>query len=136
MFKTNFKKTFLTHCIALALVLSSLSIIPVNAATTYLSEVSLEVGKLYVWYPTSNTNGWPIVSGTDVTVYIKLGSAETNVVYGLRKSTGGDTRFNSFDGSTSSTTTKTVSSSGDYKVYVQNNTASTITVKNSSYIKF
>ena len=136
MFKTNFKKVLLTHVIALALVLSSLSIIPANAATTYFTEASLEIGKLNVWYPTSNTNGWPIESGTDVTVYIKLGSAETNVVYGLRKSTGGDTRFSSFNGTTSSTTTKTVSSSGNYKVYVQNNTANTITVKSSSYIRF
>lgn len=136
MTKQKTKRIFRHHILTLALLLIALSALPVQASSVYLSEHVLNNGSTVYWYPANNTSGWSIKSNTSVKISITLSSAETNVDYGLRNSSGTNTLFSSFGGGNTSATTKTIYTSGYYRVYVQNNSASRITIKNSSYINF
>lgn len=120
----------------LFLVLSTAFAIPAMAGTVNLSAASIDNGETVTWYPTSE-DGWDIYSGTSVTIHIKLTTSESSVYYGLKNmDTGTKNCFAKFDDSKKSTTTKTITSAGTYRVYVTNVSAGTIRVTHSSYISF
>lgn len=125
------------HLVLFVILIVSMMVVSASASKVTFKAATIENGHTQVWWPTSNTNGFWIAKDTSVKLYIKLGSAETNVVYGLKNnSTGTNTKFASFSGSSSSSTSKTISTAARYKPYVTNNTAGTISVTSSSYIEY
>jgi hypothetical protein len=125
------------HLVALVVALVfMISSVQSFAGTVNLVETNIVNGQTMLWRPTNNTNGWHIAKGTSVELYFALKSAETNVHYGLRNSSGKYIKFGGFSGSSTSRATSTVSAAAYYKVYLTNNSAGTIRNKASSYIRF
>lgn len=123
--------------LTLGLLISGMFIMGVNAQTVYFSETSLKSGYTSHSFPSDNSNGWSIARNTSVKLSYTLGSRETNVHYGLVKGSDGSyTKFASFDNSTTSTQSKTITTAARYKASITNNTVGTIQIKSSSYIQF
>jgi len=115
----------------------SLLVVPAYAGKTTFSAATVKNGSTTRWHPTNNTNGWSISNGISATLYFAMGSAEKNVKGGIYRPDN-NTNYQACSGSGSTTMkgSKKSPASTRYKAYFTNNAASSVSVKNTSYISF
>jgi hypothetical protein len=140
------KTKFSIHVTVLLLLVCSTFIVPVQAGKVTLGPSSIKSGYNNYYFPSDNADGFRITKGTSARVKFTLKTSEANVVFGLCKDKASKPSYSySFkkaakaaDKSTVSSASKdwSVGSTSRYKVFITNNTASTINVKNTSYISY
>lgn len=108
--------------------------------TSYFSYDGIKAGTIVLWYPSSNSSGYSMTGGGIQKLKICMSTSGNNISTGLYSVVGGT--YNSFySGTLSSNNTselsRQITSSGYYKPYLKNNNTSvSITVYNTSYIKY
>lgn len=132
------KKGIMIHLLALVFLIGSMAVIPVSANTVNMGPASLQPGYTMVWYPSYDTNGYPVAANTTVQLYFKLGSAETNVFYGMENGfdSNDKTQFAQFSGTNNSSSSKKISVGGTYKPYITNYTANYISIEGTSNMQY
>jgi len=123
--------------LVLGMLITSMFALNAYAGTVYFSSTTLASGHVSHSYPSGNTNGWRVVSGTTVKLSYTLGAATSNVHFGLlNSSTNGYTKFGTFSGTKTLTKSKSIGTTAYYKASITNNSASSISIKNTSYISY
>lgn len=135
------KKTFLVHIIALALMLTV--IIPSNNTfAANLSSQTVDIGRVMRWYPSSDSKGFPMAGGTNVTIKFTFKkSAPSTVTFGLRRySDSKDYKWGACNGSAKIEKSKTTSTKWGKKencrVYLTNMSSDPVKVISPSTVTY